>query len=461
MDTERLSTLDEFGSRKFVIPAEVEGPFRKWRTRVYWPLLIIFLAVPWITIHGVHVLMLDFPNRHFEILGQIFLAHDSPLVFLISAFLVLMLAFVTAVWGRVWCGWACPQTVFIDTVYRKIEILIEGDYKIRRRRRQDGLTFSSAMRSTVKWSCYFVVSSIFAHSFIALFTGGTNLLGMMGHSPSENWPYFLSVSVSTALLMFNFGWFREQFCIIMCPYGRFQSVLMDARSLTVAYNQTRGEPRKSPTVPAEKRGDCVSCNRCVEVCPTGIDIRNGSQMECIGCTACIDACNVIMKKVNKQPDLISYRSESGSQVSRILQPRPLAYLVLSLACLIGFSFAFIGRAPFAVSILRAKDSPYQTLADEQIMNHFKAHVLNQSNESMQISISLPPEFAEAGVKLTQQQASQRLNSGSSIEMHFFLTFPKSFIEPSGKSTIYVEVERSDQTLPTKREVTLVGPASSI
>jgi cytochrome c oxidase accessory protein FixG len=431
-----------------VIPGEVAGPFRKKRDWVNLVLIAIFLGLPWLKIGGLQSVWLDIPNRRFELFGKLFLAHDAPLVFLILMIAAMALAFVTAVWGRVWCGWACPQTVFIDGVYRKIEIWIEGNYIQRRRLHSGPLTAERIRKSTLKWAAYFLMSSVFAHSFIAYFAGADNLVKMIGGSPSENWSYFLIVTSITALLLFNFGWFREQFCTIMCPYGRFQSVLMDSQSLAIQYDETRGEPRK-------KGGDCVACNRCVEVCPAGIDIRKGLQMECIACTACIDACNVIMAKVNKPLNLISYRNVRGTKL-KIWRPRTVAYFAIAMICAIVLAISFAEHAPYSATFLRAKDVPYQILADDKVLNHFKAHILNQSQDDLELEIQLPPENAN-GTTLTQSQPSFTLKPGSSVEAHLFLTFPKSIVAGHGTAKISLGVlnRRSGET--TLKEISLVGP----
>jgi cytochrome c oxidase accessory protein FixG len=278
---------------------------------------------------------------------------------------------------------------------------------------------------------------------------------MMKGSPQENWTYFLLISSGTALLMFNFGWFREQFCIIMCPYGRFQSVLMDSDSVTVAYDFKRGEPRKG-SVRGQKTGDCISCNRCVEVCPTAIDIRKGLQLECIGCTACIDACNAIMKRVNKAPDLIGYKSLSGRSY-QIARPRVLATLGLALACLLVLVISLSQRKAFAISILRATDTPYQLLPEEKVMNHFKVHFLNQSQAQEEFIIALPPEITELGAILTQAIPTTTVNSGESTEMHFFLTFPKTLLRGNGSRHLKISIQETHTGTVTSQELTVVGP----
>lgn len=457
--SDHLSNLDQFGSRQYIYPAEVSGRFRDLRNRVYAVLLIVFLALPWIKINGLQAVLIDIPNRRFELFGMLFLAHDTPLLFFLLALAVLAIALSTAVWGRLWCGWACPQTVFIDAVYRRIEIWIEGDYIARRKLAKDPMSFYKLRIYATKWFAYFVVSSLFAHSFIAYFTGSDNLLQMIRHNPNENWSYFVIVTFVTALLLFDFGWFREQFCIIMCPYGRFQSVLMDPQSLVVGYNATRGEPRKSSDVAKEQWGDCVSCNRCVQVCPTGIDIRNGLQMECVACTACIDACDEIMAKVKKPQGLISYQGTLNLKES-FLRPRVMAYSLLMHLLASLFAYNLITREPFHITVLRAKDTPYQVLPEDKVLNHFKAHLLNQSRQEAEFTIGLPKEALTQGLTLTQAQATHRLQSGETKEVHFFIVFPKNLLNSKGETSINVKFSDSQSGLIELRKVNGVGPYSA-
>lgn len=439
--------IDEHGLRKRIIPAEVKGRFRTWRDIVYFVLMIIFLGAPWMTINGHQALLFDIPGRRFELFGAVFLSHDTPLLFFIFALLVLTIMITTALWGRVWCGWACPQTVFIDGVYRRIERWIEGNYIKRRAMQNAPISLDKLSRLIAKWMAYFFVSAFFAHSFIAYFTGSRQLIAMMSGSPKENWSYFLISSSVTALLLFNFGWFREQFCIIMCPYGRFQSVLMDTHSLNVTYD--------------EKRGDCVSCNRCVQVCPTGIDIRNGIQMECIGCTACIDACDDIMVKVKKPMGLISYSAAVKRSEVKMLRPRLVAYLFLFAICSAGLAYNLIGRQPLSVAILRAKDSPYQIGPDGWIINHFKLNLHNQSSGRENIEISLAAGGLSASqVRLSQTSAAHELKSGESREVHLFLSFPKDVLNEKGQVPLQIQIREKENENSQVIDMPGVGPIPS-
>ena len=394
LDPERLSSLDSQGHKKNLIPAEARGRYRRRRNLVYAVLLLFFLALPWVHLGGEQLLLLDIGRREFHIFGLTLFAHDAPLIFFVIAIFALGLALSTAVWGRIWCGWACPQTVFIDFVYRRLEIWIEGPYLERRRLEAAPMSLEKFLKRTAKWAAFFAVSALFAHSLAALFIGSQPLIEMMGKDPTENWSYFLTIMGFASVLTFNFGWFREQFCIIMCPYGRLQSLLMDSTSLSVVYDVKRGEPRKSPGATGPQ-GDCVSCRRCVEVCPVGIDIRKGLQLECIACTACMDACDEIMTKVKKPTGLIRYSNVRGT-TWRFFKPRALLYSAFLIFSASALAWSLAGRGDLEAVLLRAKGLPYQIVNENstaEVTNQFQLHLKNQRNESQTWTLSLTGEGA--------------------------------------------------------------------
>lgn len=453
---DRLSMLDEFGGRRFIIPAEVLGRFRKWRNWVYFILMAIFLGLPWIKVGGHQALHFDIGQRRFVVFGSVFHAHEAPIIFYLLAISVLALALMTAIWGRVWCGWACPQTVFIDLVYRRIEQWVEGGYIERRKLYLGPMTATKFRKYSFKWFLYFVVSSLFAHSFIAYFSGANELLAMTQRPPEQNMTYFLLVTVTTAVLMFNFGWFREQFCIIMCPYGRIQSLLMDRSTINVMYDSDRGEPRKGSVPVGKTQGDCVNCLRCVQVCPTGIDIRKGIQMECIGCTACIDACDEIMTKVKKPLGLISYRP-TVIRSHRRVRSRVVGYSALLGLMVIMFIWSVARREPYSALVLRAKDTPYQVLQGDLILNHFKAHLINQSGGTQIFRFELPPEAEKEGISLTTSAPQYTVASGQSTEVHVFVRFPK--LRLAGKTEGQIPFLLKELGTASNREMnfSVVGP----
>ncbi len=463
LDVGKLTSVDDNGDHLSIIPGEVRGFYRKHRNWSQIVLLFIFLAIPWTTFNGHQTVLINIPERDFALFGLVFKAHDVPLLFFILGVLALGLAFVTSIWGRVWCGWACPQTVFIDAVFRRIEILIEGTYLKRRKLRDSPMNLEKFTRGSLKWVLFTIVSSIIAHSFMAYFLGAKTLIEMIQNSPTQNSSYFLLVSFFTALILFDFGWFREQFCVIMCPYGRIQSVLLDSQSLAIIYDGKRGEPRRSLKPAPTATGDCVACNRCVQVCPTGIDIRNGLQMECIACTACADACDEIMEKVNKPKGLIRYDTLDGSKIN-LFKPRSLIYIFAILGLCGGLAYALVTREPAHFTILRGTGLPYSFVKNdsgqELVLNQFRVHIQNQGTEPAEYLLSLPTELTNLGIQFTVAENPLRLLPGESREWYFFVRIPPSLISSGQlKTELRIKDLLHENSFNTSRELILLGPQS--
>lgn len=462
LDPGKLTSVDEHGDHINIIPAEVRGFYRRHRDWSQIVLLIIFLALPWTTMNGHQTIHLNIPQREFSLFGGLFRAHDAPLLFFVLAALALGLAFVTSIWGRVWCGWACPQTVFIDGIFRRIEKWIEGPYLKRRQLRDGPLTFEKFGKGTLKWLLFAGVSSLIAHSFLAYFVGAKELLAMTQNPPSNNMTYFTLVVVFTAAILFDFGWFREQFCVIMCPYGRIQSVLLDQKSLAIVYDVVRGEPRKGTEKTGEKRGDCVSCNRCVQVCPTGIDIRNGLQMECIACTACADACDEIMVKVNQPKGLIRYDTLDGSKIS-LTKPRSLLYIAAIITLVSGLSYALLTRQSAHFTVMRGAGLPYSyvknTNNEEVILNQFKIHIHNQGASDALYELSLPQSTLDQGVEFTVAENPLLLTPKQSREWYFFVRIQPSLFDKEGrfKTKVLIRDLNVKDGFHSERDLTLIGP----
>jgi len=467
---DRLSTLDENGKRVFVLPADVRGYFRKQRTKLQAVLILFFLFLPWIRIGGRQALLLDLANRHFEFFGLSLRAHNAPLLFFVFASLGFGLFFATAVFGRVWCGWACPQTVFIDGVFRRIERWIEGPAMARRKLQTAPWTFSKIRKRVLKWAAYVVATLVLTHSFIAIFVGTGELGKMMESSPAENKGTFIFMLFSSVIIFIVFTWFREQFCTIVCPYGRFQSVLMDKDSMVVAYDVQRGEPRATSEAKAlakanqSKLGDCVNCYRCVQVCPTGIDIRRGVQMECIACTSCIDACDEVMTKVNKPKGLIRYNTLSGEVKDRnIFRPRVLVYLTLCVGAVTALTVSLARVKPVEALVLRAKDAPYTTQAssDGQVIvtNHLKVELSNQSGADQDIEFTLPESLLHVGGQLIIATQPIHLLDGQVKQFDVFVRFPQKFLENGKKvAPLKIHIDKTGLT-DLEKPMTLVGPFS--
>jgi len=462
---DRPASMDEQGRRVFIFPASVSGFWRRYRTIVQIFLIIFFLVLPWIKIGGHQALLLNIGDRQFSIFGLTFWAHDAPLIFFILAFLTIGLAFVTAIWGRIWCGWGCPQTVFIDGVFRRFEYWIIGSHIQQRNLAKAPWSIKKFFKLSVLWTLFLIASLIVAHSFLAYFVGADSLVEMTQHNPTENWTIFVVMGFITAVILFDFGWFREQFCIIMCPYGRFQSVLIDDDSVTVSYDTVRGEPRKGQVHSGEQQGDCIDCYKCVAVCPTAIDIREGLQLECIGCTACIDACDEVMEKIDKPKGLIRYATGNSLKgiKSKFLTPRVGIYSILLIAVVSALIFFVSQRQDIVVTVLRGKDNPYQVVQNngqEQVINHFKLQIKNQTFDELNVQMALPKTWKDKKVELVSQTKTIALEGGMNSTIHIFIKFPPSVTGASGSENIKLDfIDTNNNRTRIEENVKLVGPKS--
>jgi cytochrome c oxidase accessory protein FixG len=379
---ERTSSLRADGHRAFVHPADAPGRFLTARRIGFAILIAIWAALPWVQIGGRPAVFLHVESRRFFLFGGSFDASSFWLVFFLLTGVLFSLVITTTMLGRVWCGWACPQTVFLEGVFRRIERLFEGNRNERMARDNAEMSFSKFWRRTSKHIAYIIAALLISHMFVAYFVSLPSLFQMMTRSPAEH-PYaFAWCTVVAAILYGNFAWFREQLCLIVCPYGRMQSVLLDDDSLVVGYDEKRGEPRKKgKPVEGETRGDCIDCNRCVVVCPTGIDIRNGLQVDCIACTQCIDACDEVMDKVKKPRGLIRYDSLRGlrGEARKFIRPRFFFYLAIgAVLATVGIT-AFRTHTDVEARLLRVRGMPY-IVADNFVRNTYELHLVNDSDE---------------------------------------------------------------------------------
>ncbi len=355
---------------------------------VGYALIAFFVTLPHLRWMGKPLILLNVPRREFTLLGTTFLPTDTLLLMLLLGSAVIAVFLFSALFGRVWCGWGCPQTVYMEFVFRPIERLLEGG-------RSGSLMMDKTRgamnpRRILKYIIYIPICLGLGHTFLAYFVGTDTLAEWVRLSPTEHPTPFIVMAVTTLLIFIDFGWFREQTCLIACPYGRWQSALIDRRSMIVAYDAVRGEPRRSPTVKGDDAGDCVSCNACVFTCPTGIDIRNGLQMECVHCTQCIDACDHVMVALHKPKGLIRYASqeELAGHSSGLLRPRVVIYSVALLVILVTLGITLSTRAAAEVIVLRSSSEPYQVEADGRIANQLRIKIVNRSNSSHSYAVQL-------------------------------------------------------------------------
>jgi cytochrome c oxidase accessory protein FixG len=401
----RLSVINEDGSRNHVHPADVKGRFTTLKPFIRWGLIVLWAVLPWIQIGNHPAVFLNIAERKFFLFGFVFNAQDAPLLFFMMTGGGFALIVATALFGRVWCGWACPQTVFLDGVYRQIERLIDGPRNERIRLAASPWTTEKIVKRVVKQTLFVALSFGIAHIFLAYFVSLGGLYEMMTSRPSENWGTFLWMAAITGILYFNFAWFREQLCLIICPYGRLQSALQDDDTVVIGYDAKRGEPRGKAK--DDNAGDCVDCGRCIAVCPTGIDIRNGLQMECIGCAACIDACDDVMAKLKRPRGLVRYDTFRGFETGkrRILRPRLAYYAVAGLVGLGVATVMFSRHEPFEANLLRVVSEPF-VVESGTLSNRGMIHIIHKDSErtayevrpvfQQDVNIILPQPRVELG-----------------------------------------------------------------
>jgi cytochrome c oxidase accessory protein FixG len=395
-----LGSINADGSRRYIHPADVKGRFTFWRRLTALVLLVVYVALPWIPIKGHPAVFLDIVSRRFHFFGITIATQDLWVGFFFVTGLAFSLFFVTSLFGRVWCGWTCPYTVFLEHVYRRVERWIDGDATARRKLEDAPWNLTKISKTVLKQGIFLIISALIAHVFLSYFVSIKGLYEMMKGPPREHLMAFGIVMSLTLALYGAFSWFREQFCVIMCPYGRLQSALTDDNSLVIGYDKKRGEPRGKVSDP--NAGACVSCNRCVQVCPTGIDIRNGLQLECIGCAACVDACDDIMTKVKRPTGLIRYDSWNGFSggKTRFIRPRTIFYTVLLCLGLVAFTLAFRTISPVRASVVRMQGAPFY-IVDGVVRNQFLIRVINKRDVTARFKFvmegDLPAEMAITGL----------------------------------------------------------------
>lgn len=386
-----LASVREDGKRNWVYPKKVKGFFYNYRSYLSWLLLAILFAGPFIKVDGRPYMLFNIFERKFIIFGAAFWPQDTHLlIFLLLIFFVFVILF-TVVFGRVWCGWACPQTLFMEMVFRKIEYLIEGDANQQRTLNEGPWTAEKIWKKGLKISVFGLISLLIGHLVMAYLIGIDQVIQIVTQPPTAHLAGFIGLVAFSGIFMFVFSWFREQACIVVCPYGRLQGVLLDDNSINVMYDYVRGEPRspirKQATEVAPK-GDCVDCGLCVQVCPTGIDIRNGTQMECVNCTACIDACDEVMVKVDRPTGLIRYASENSIKqgFQKLFTGRVKGYTFVLMLLVAAFVSLIATREDLEGTITRFPGMTYQARPDGKVSNLYNITLINKTFEPQSVTI---------------------------------------------------------------------------
>ncbi len=448
-DLDSLYSVNPDGSRHAIHPAAVAGRFQRRKAIVWVSLIVVYLVLPWIEVGGNPAVLIDIERRHFFFFGATFTPQDFWMAFFVVTGAAFSLFVLSALWGRVWCGWACPHTVFLEGVFRKIEVWIEGS--ARKRRALDAAPWRGRKlwSRLLKYSVYAVLASLLAHTLLSYFMPVDAVFGAMVRPPADNLTAFVFVVVLTLVMFVNFTWFREQLCIVVCPYGRLQGVLYDAHTVNVGYDEARGEPRGK--LGADGAGHCIDCRRCVDVCPTGIDIRNGTQLECVGCANCIDACDAVMDHIGRPRGLVRYDSLAGftGEARRFVRPRFWFYAVLMLLGIVVFGLSAVRRTSFEAQLLRASQTPF-TVEGETLQNVLEVYLQNKrsSARTLQIEVEAPP-----GVEILLPIDDVELGPLADRQIPFFARLARVDFRPG----LVVRVRVRDGDEEQSSSTTLLGP----
>ncbi|RMG77511.1 MAG: cytochrome c oxidase accessory protein CcoG [Bacteroidetes bacterium] len=460
---DKIATVDEEGKRIWIYPTKPKGRFYKYRTWVSWVLLAILFGLPFVKVNGEPFVLLNVLERKFILFGLHFAPQDFHLFVLAMLTLLVFIVLFTVIYGRLFCGWVCPQTIFMEMVFRKIEYWIEGDAAAQRRLDKSPLTAEKIKKKTLKHAVFILISVIIAHTFLSYIVGLDRVTEIVTQPPTQNLGGFFAMLGFTGAFYMVFSRLREQVCTTICPYGRLQGVMTDQNTILVTYDFKRGEPRgklkkkknpvkniaqtvanaaASPEAPVVEEkpmkilGDCIDCGLCVRVCPTGIDIRDGVQLECVNCTACIDACDSVMTKINRPTGLIRYDSYNGIVAGerKIFTPRAIAYSVV-LAILVGVNiFLLANRSDVEAVILRTPGMLYQKVDETHLSNLYNYQIFNKTGKELPLELKLKTPYGK--LKLVGDPPVAPPNEV--VEGAFFIEMDKDHLD-SRKTTLDIEV----------------------
>ncbi len=451
---DNVATISKEGKRNWIYAQKPKGKLYNARTIVSIFYLVLFFTLPFVRINGDPIFLFNILERRFILFGVTFWPQDFFIFGIGMLAFILFIVLFTVVFGRVFCGWACPQTIFMEMVFRKIEYWIEGDATHQRMMDKAPYSTEKIIKKTLKHLIFFLVAFIIANTFLAYVIGTDELFKLIKEPLSQHIGGIISLLVFTGIFYAVYAWFREQVCLIVCPYGRLQGVMTDKNSILVAYDYVRGEPReKFHKVERKDKGDCVDCMHCVKVCPTGIDIRNGTQLECTNCTACIDACDFVMDKVGLPKGLIRYASEDGISKREKLRitPRIMAYSV-ALVFLIGFlTVLLVTRKDVDATILRTPGMLFQQQENNMISNLYNIKIINKTHKKLPVTLRL--ESGKGIIKMIGKDVT--LEKESKTESEFFIFLPKEEIKKR-KTILFVDVYSGDQKIETVK-TSFLGP----
>lgn len=453
---DKIATIDNKGKRVWVYPRKPRGKFHRWRLLVGYVLLALLFIVPFIKIDGQPFFMLNFIERKFSIFGIVFWPQDLYILALSFLAFVIFIVLFTAAFGRIFCGWICPQTVFLELVYRKIEFWIEGDGPKQRKLNNAPLSFEKVFKKTLKHSIFFAIAFVIGNTLLTYIIGADKYFEIISEPVSAHLAGFVAVMAFSFIFYGIFAWFRENACIYVCPYGRLQSVLIDKNTIVVAYDHKRGEPRSKLSKRNENSGDCVDCKACVNVCPTGIDIRNGTQLECVNCTACIDACNMVMDKIKKPRKLIKYASlnqiDSGDKFR--ITPRLIMYTVVLSILILIIGFLVTGLTRTETKVLKAKGTIYQKNIEGWVTNLYTSTIINKTADTLKIKMKFTDD-TKARIKYVGRD-KLILMPEKMLDLTFFIEVPPKEITSYSKRFKINLIDQNGEVLETIK-VPFVGP----
>ena len=439
-----LATVSATGKRNWIYAQQPKGKWYNRRTVLSWAYFVLFFSVPFIYIHGVPLFQINIPQGKFILFTKVFWPQDFFIFALaMIAFIVFIILF-TAAFGRLFCGWACPQTIFMEMLFRRLEYWIEGSAAQQKLLNKAPWTTEKIIRKTGKHIAFFLLSFLIANTFLAYIIGIHDLKKIITEPVTEHLGGFFSLIIFTGIFYSVYAFFREQACTVVCPYGRLQGVLLDKNSVAVAYDYNRGEPRGKFKKGNTSGGDCIDCFQCVKVCPTGIDIRNGIQMECVGCTACIDACDRMMESIGKPLGLIRYASENSIAKKQPLRftGRMKLYSALLLVIVGLLSFMIYTRKDVIVTVLRAPGMLYQERGTDSLSNLYNVKLSNKTIHPLELTLEVdfPGARVEYVGKRSLHVAPQAQGEGT-----FFIVLPQQNIQ-GRKTALQINIYEGDKKL---------------
>ena len=432
---DRVSTVDEKGGRNWVYALKPHGAFYNKRILLTILYLIVFFGLPFIKVNGMPFIQFNIPEGKFILFSKIFWPQDFYIFAIAMITFVIFIALFTVIYGRLFCGWVCPQTIFMEMIFRPIEWLIEGNPAEQKQLNNGKWSFKKFGKKSLKHLIFLFISFVIANTFLAYIFGVSKLYKIIEEPISNHVALFFGVIVFTLLFYLVFAFVREIVCTTICPYGRLQGVLFDQDTMLVAYDYKRGEERGKFKKNVERTsGDCIDCHQCVNVCPTGIDIRNGTQLDCINCTACIDVCDFMMEKVNLPKGLIRYASENGIAEGKKLTftPKIKAYSALLVVLLCVLTALLITRKQIDAHITRTGGQLYQELPDNKISNLYNAKIINKTNKDIPVEMKL--EGINGEVKLIGK-SELHLKEETVNEVTFFIILDKSIVKEHSKKIV--------------------------